>query len=153
MNSYQVRFNVLQAGVYGSPQYRRRVIFWGARRGIPLPEFPIPTHSFESRQWGVQLDTGLKLDHVTRDPDRPHLGAPLRAVTVDDVISDLVSFNSDATKPAAISPSRLAVAAAASSRISQPKFDWYVPHLFFAARVLCSDVASGSLDILSGMTG
>ena len=94
MNSYQVRFSVLQAGVYGSPQYRRRVIFWGARRGIPLPEFPIPTHNFESRQWAVQLDTGLKLDHVARHPSMSHRGAaPLRAVTVDDVISDLVSFS------------------------------------------------------------
>jgi DNA (cytosine-5)-methyltransferase 1 len=93
LNSYQARFSVLQAGVYGSPQYRRRVIFWGARRGVPLPEFPIPTHSFESVQWAVQLDTGLKLDHVARDPDRPHRGAPLRTVTVDDVISDLVSLS------------------------------------------------------------
>jgi site-specific DNA-cytosine methylase len=92
-NSYQVRFSVLQAGVYGSPQHRRRVIFWGARRGLPLPEFPIPTHNFGSSLWAVQLDTGLKLDHVTRDPDRPHRGAPLRAVTVDDVISDLVSLS------------------------------------------------------------
>src|SRR5260221_259236 len=62
---YQVRFSVLQAGVYGSPQGRRRVIFWGARRGVPLPEFPIPTHNFETTQWAVQLDTGLKLDHVS----------------------------------------------------------------------------------------
>ncbi|KAF8503256.1 S-adenosyl-L-methionine-dependent methyltransferase [Russula emetica] len=90
---YQVRFSVLQAGVYGSPQNRRRVIFWGARRGLPLPEFPIPTHNFESKQWTVQLDTGLRLDHVTRDPDRPHRGAPLRTVTVDDVISDLPKFD------------------------------------------------------------
>ena len=29
-NRYQVRFSVLQAGVYGSPQHRPRVIFWGA---------------------------------------------------------------------------------------------------------------------------
>ena len=88
-----MRFSILQAGVYGSPQHRRRVIFWGARRGLPLPEFPIPTHNFESPKWAVQLDTGLRLDHVTRDPDRPHRGAPLRAVTVDDVISDLVSLS------------------------------------------------------------
>jgi DNA (cytosine-5)-methyltransferase 1 len=101
-----VRFSVLQAGVYGSPQNRRRVIFWGARRGLPLPEFPIPTHNFESKQWTVQLDTGLRLDHVMRDPDRPHRGAPLRTVTVDDVISDLVSLSrqSVAAGPASISP-------------------------------------------------
>jgi DNA (cytosine-5)-methyltransferase 1 len=92
-NRYQARFSVLQAAVYGSPQSRRRVIIWGALRGIPLPEFPIPTHNFETSIWGVQLDTGLKLDHVTRDPGRPHRGAPLRAITVDDAISDLVSFS------------------------------------------------------------
>ena len=92
-NRYQVRFSVLQAGVYGAPQGRRRVIFWGARRGVPLPEFPIPSHNFETTAWAVQLDTGLKLDHVSRDPDRPHRGAPLRAVTVDDAISDLVRFS------------------------------------------------------------
>ncbi len=90
-DSYQVRFNVLQAGVYGSPQNRRRVIIWGARRGAPLPEFPIPTHNFDTTQWSVLLDTGLKLEPVTRDPERPHRGAALRAVTVDDAISDLVS--------------------------------------------------------------
>ncbi|KAI9446182.1 S-adenosyl-L-methionine-dependent methyltransferase [Lactarius indigo] len=100
---YQVRFNVLQAGVYGSPQNRRRIIIWGARRGIPLPEFPIPTHYFETTQWNVQLDTGLRLEPVTRDPERPHRGAPLRAVTVDDAISDL------------------------------PKFDWKNPHVVIKA--------------------
>jgi len=100
---YQVRFSVLQAGVYGSPQHRRRVIFWGARRGFPLPEFPVPTHNFETKQWAVQLNTGLKLEHVARDPDRPHRGAPLRAVTVEDAISDL------------------------------PKFDWKNPHVVIEA--------------------
>ena len=113
VNSYQVRFSALQAGVYGSPQHRRRVIFWGARRGVPLPEFPIPTHNFESTMWAVQLDTGLKLDHVARDPDRPHRGAPLRAVTVDDVISDLVSFNHSLERHIQLTA---APSAAASSR-------------------------------------
>ncbi|KAH9180823.1 S-adenosyl-L-methionine-dependent methyltransferase [Lactarius sanguifluus] len=100
---YQVRFNVLQAGVYGSPQNRRRIIIWGARRGIPLPNFPIPTHYFETTQWNVQLDTGLRLEPITRDPERPNRGAPLRAVTVDDAISDL------------------------------PKFDWKNPHVVIKA--------------------
>jgi DNA (cytosine-5)-methyltransferase 1 len=129
MVSYQVRFSVLQAGVYGSPQNRRRVIFWGALRGLPLPEFPIPTHNFISKQWAVQLDTGLKLDHVTRDPDRPHRGAPLRAVTVDDVISDLVRFSVIsyvAAEPSFISPSRPCFCCVC---VSQPKFDWSVLHL------------------------
>jgi hypothetical protein len=43
-------------------------------------------------QCSVLLDTGLKLEPVTRDPESAHRGAPLRAVTVDDAISDLVSL-------------------------------------------------------------
>ncbi|KAI9459440.1 S-adenosyl-L-methionine-dependent methyltransferase [Lactarius psammicola] len=118
---YQVRFNVLQAGNYGSPQNRRRVIIWGARRGVPLPEFPIPTHYFETTQWNVQLDTGLKLEPVTRDPERPHRGAPLRAVTVDDAISDL----SGAYHLTRYRPTR--------PRAWQPKFDWKNPHMIIKA--------------------
>lgn len=152
-NSYQVRFSVLQAGVYGSPQNRRRVIFWGARRGLPLPEFPIPTHNFDSKLWAVQLDTGLRLDHVSRDPDRPHRGAPLRAVTVDDVISDLVSLSCQSFCRQLQSPlqSHHCVPLLISTFVCdlQPKFDWYVP-----PPLLCSNATSDeSLDILSGTIG
>ena len=106
-DSYQARFNVLQAGAYGSPQNRRRIIIWGARRGIPLPEFPIPTHCFEMTHWGVQLDTGLRLEPITRNPERPHRGAPLRAVTVDDAISDLVSSAANCQKYPNARPTRI----------------------------------------------
>ena len=120
-----MRFSVLQAGVYGSPQNRRRVIFWGARRGLPLPEFPIPTHIFDSKLWAVQLDTGLRLDHVSRDPDRPHRGAPLQAVTVDDVISDLVSLSSHSVAGCR-ARFNLTIANPYFVCVLQPKFDWYV---------------------------
>lgn len=124
---------MLQAGVYGSPQGRRRVIFWGARRGVPLPEFPIPTHNFETALWAVQLDTGLKLDHVGRDPDMPHRGAPLRAVTVDDAISDLVRLSHFSTLRSLleVSPSRVPFYCFCVC-VAQPKFDWYVTPLLFA---------------------
>ncbi len=139
-NSYQVRFNVLQAGFYGSPQHRRRIIFWGARRGIPLPEFPIPTHVFAT-QWSVQLDTGLRLDHVARDPDRPHRGAPLRAVTVDDVISDLVRFSHSFYR----CQTYLCLAVAFASH--SPSLTGTYPHLFVVRFFCCSDVVPESLHI------
>ncbi|KAI0064526.1 S-adenosyl-L-methionine-dependent methyltransferase [Artomyces pyxidatus] len=91
---YQARFKVLQAGHYGAPQGRRRVIFWGARRGVPLPLFPVPTHCFE-RQHDVLLRTGKKLHPVTRslDPDEHNGAAPLYPVTVEDAIGDLPPFD------------------------------------------------------------
>src|SRR3954470_8057329 len=39
---YQVQHTVLQAGAFGVPQSRQRVIIWGARAGFTLPEFPQP---------------------------------------------------------------------------------------------------------------
>ncbi len=42
---YQVRapWRVLNAASYGTPQDRERLILLGARRGLPLPEYPSPT--------------------------------------------------------------------------------------------------------------
>jgi len=92
---YQVRYRLLQSGQYGVPQSRRRVIFWGAKRGISLPEFPIPVYAFAPKagQLGVSLPTGGRLDPITRSRDRSdyHFFAPLRPVSVDDAVSDLVS--------------------------------------------------------------
>jgi DNA (cytosine-5)-methyltransferase 1 len=96
LSSYQVRVKVLQAGQYGAPQSRKRVIFWGAKRGILLPEFPKPTHAFQA-SFFYKLPTGDTLQPATRskDPKRPHQLAPLNAVTVNDAIGDLVG-----TRPA-----------------------------------------------------
>lgn len=90
---YQVRFKVLQAAQYGVPQSRRRVIFWGAKRGIPLPDFPVPVYAHEKGMHRVNLPTGTMLNPPTRsrDPDNPHQYAPLRPITVDASIGDLVS--------------------------------------------------------------
>ncbi|KII89181.1 hypothetical protein PLICRDRAFT_160365 [Plicaturopsis crispa FD-325 SS-3] len=92
---YQARFKVLQAGQYGSPQNRKRVIFWGAKRGIPLPEFPIPTHCFPRGSFFHSLPTGAKVPPVTRSKleDNLHQSAPFHFVTVYDAISDLPAFD------------------------------------------------------------
>jgi hypothetical protein len=44
MTSYQVRIALLDAASYGAASYRKRVFFLGARKGVPLPTFPAPSH-------------------------------------------------------------------------------------------------------------
>ncbi|KAJ7578378.1 S-adenosyl-L-methionine-dependent methyltransferase [Mycena floridula] len=89
---YQVHFKVLQAAQYGSPQSRARVIFWGAQRGLKIPEFPIPTHAYPAHEYKLGSE-GIILPSVTRSrTDSHHKFAPLPAVTVNDAIGDLPPF-------------------------------------------------------------
>lgn len=46
---YQVKFAVLQAGQYGVPQSRRRLVLIAAAPGYKLPNFPEPQHVFSPR--------------------------------------------------------------------------------------------------------
>lgn len=50
---YQVTFGVLQAGHYGIPQTRRRLILMASAPGYFLPKYPEPLHVFNRR--GTQL--------------------------------------------------------------------------------------------------
>lgn len=50
---YQVTFGVLQAGHYGVPQTRRRLILMASAPGYVLPKYPEPLHVFNRR--GTQL--------------------------------------------------------------------------------------------------
>lgn len=90
---YQSKFAVLQAAQYGVPQGRKRVIFWGARRDVLMPEWPIPTHCSPIKLIRVVLPTGSALLPIIRnkcegglDDDR---SAPLHFVTVNEAIGDL----------------------------------------------------------------
>ncbi|KAG8935978.1 hypothetical protein FRC02_005174 [Tulasnella sp. 418] len=85
---YQVHCNLLQAGAYGAPQSRFRLIFLAAKRGLPLPEFPIPTHSFPHQQFNIDMNDG----YDAFKPPNNHIG-PFPAVTVDDALSDLPLFD------------------------------------------------------------
>ncbi|KAI0780552.1 S-adenosyl-L-methionine-dependent methyltransferase [Trametes elegans] len=96
---YQVHFKVMQAGQHGAPQGRRRVIFLGARRDVPLPAFPLPQYCFTKAVHNFKLPTGELLYPLTRKGvDRQgrefeHQCAPLSCVTVADAINDLPRFD------------------------------------------------------------
>ncbi|GJE87065.1 BAH and Dcm domain-containing protein [Phanerochaete sordida] len=96
---YQVHCKVLQAAQYGAPQARERVFFWAARRDVPLPNFPWPTHHYARGAHNFKLPTGEELCRPVRvtPHESAHGGeyeqyAPLRGVTVEDAISDLRRF-------------------------------------------------------------
>ncbi|KAG0701495.1 hypothetical protein DFH29DRAFT_1000139 [Suillus ampliporus] len=95
--NYQVEFNVLHAAHYGAPQARKRVLFVAARQGVPLPEFPIPTHFFpHTRVQRVKLPTGAYLGPVSRlkyGDNNGDLSAPLHFVTIHEAIGDLPPFD------------------------------------------------------------
>lgn len=83
---YQVTFGILQAGHYGIPQTRRRLIVMAAAPGTPLPRYPEPLHVFHKRGCqlsfqvnGVRYTTGMKWTE----------SAPYRMITVRDAMSDL----------------------------------------------------------------
>ena len=86
---YQVGFNILQAGHYGVAQTRRRLIVTAAAPGETLPLDPEPVHNFCGSHF---LDVDIDGRRYTTTTSRP--GAPRRALTVWDTISDLPPINS-----------------------------------------------------------
>lgn len=89
LSRYQVRFSVLQAGDFGTPQSRRRLIYVAALSGRTLPEFPLPTHHFHKRPQYMKLPTwGNAPIAIREDGCAPHF-----EVTVRDAISDLPQFD------------------------------------------------------------
>uniref|UniRef100_T1J9Q0 DNA (cytosine-5-)-methyltransferase n=1 Tax=Strigamia maritima TaxID=126957 RepID=T1J9Q0_STRMM len=82
---YQCTFGLLQAGNYGVPQRRRRVFILAAAPGEKLPQFPLPTHVFNSHS-----TNSITIDGIQMIPRHnwPTL-APYRNVTVRDTLSDL----------------------------------------------------------------
>lgn len=94
---YQHQIALMQAGRYGVPQSRERVIILASRGDIPLPDFPLPTHVFNKHATRKKLANGEQLQPIQRSGDNhPFLHnclcAPLPTVTVDDYLDDLVSL-------------------------------------------------------------
>jgi len=81
---YQVRFGVLNAAFYGVGQSRKRAFLMAAAPGETMPEWPMPQTCFNSPQLTFELPCGTRFSAV---PQRK--SAPLRAVTVRDMIGDL----------------------------------------------------------------
>ncbi|CAN7976045.1 unnamed protein product, partial [Ixodes persulcatus] len=83
---YQCCFGVLQAGSYGLPQDRKRLVILAAAPGELLPRFPEPKTSFPSNNFVTVK--GKKFGPITTWCT----SAPLRSITLRDAISDLASL-------------------------------------------------------------
>lgn len=87
---YQVRFSLLQAGHYGTPQTRTRFFLIAADRKHELPELPQPTHDFPVvDKLEIKLPGGRSIEPVRTVPGI----APHRFVSTRDAISDLPVFH------------------------------------------------------------
>lgn len=84
---YQVRMDLLQAGQYGVPQTRRRIIFWGAKLGVEMPLCPQPTHCFPKKNGAITLPNRRTLTNSIK-----RSSAAYPAVVVGDVITDLPGY-------------------------------------------------------------
>ncbi|KAH7906528.1 S-adenosyl-L-methionine-dependent methyltransferase, partial [Hygrophoropsis aurantiaca] len=88
--NYQVRFALLQAAHYGTPQTRVRFFMIAAKPGTPLPEFPQPSHSFpEADSLRIPSTRGKYIRPIRTTPGT----APHQFVSIDDAISDLLRFD------------------------------------------------------------
>ncbi|XP_054016177.1 DNA (cytosine-5)-methyltransferase 1-like isoform X1 [Hylaeus anthracinus] len=83
---YQCTFGILQAGNYGVPQTRRRMVIMAAAPGETLPNYPEPTHVFSKRvcQLSVLVDNKKYSSNCTWTES-----APFRTINVKDAMSDL----------------------------------------------------------------
>ncbi|OCH84951.1 S-adenosyl-L-methionine-dependent methyltransferase, partial [Obba rivulosa] len=87
---FQLRYGLLQAAHYGTPQSRIRFFLTASRRGLPLPLFPEPTHYFPVKD-GLQIKFP---DSESASAVRTANGvAPFRFVSIEDAIADLPPFH------------------------------------------------------------
>ncbi|XP_076753512.1 DNA (cytosine-5)-methyltransferase PliMCI [Xylocopa sonorina] len=83
---YQCTFGILQAGNYGIPQTRRRLIILAAAPGEVLPKYPEPTHVFSKR--ACQLSVIVDNKKYSSNCDWSE-SAPYRTISVRDAMYDL----------------------------------------------------------------
>ncbi|CAB3236806.1 unnamed protein product [Arctia plantaginis] len=92
---YQCTFGILQAGNYGVPQTRRRLIIFAAAPGFSLPLYPEPTHVFSRRACSLTttIDGKRFVTNIHWDD-----AAPRRTCTIRDAMSDLPHISNGANK-------------------------------------------------------
>ncbi|KAM3965336.1 DNA cytosine-5 methyltransferase [Aphomia sociella] len=92
---YQCTFGILQAGNYGVPQTRRRLIILASAPGYKLPSYPEPTHVFSRRACSLTttIDGKRFVTNIQWDDS-----APRRTCTIHDAMSDLPRICNGANK-------------------------------------------------------
>ncbi|KAL0571093.1 hypothetical protein V5O48_010860 [Marasmius crinis-equi] len=88
--NYQVRFALLQAGHYGTPQDRIRFFLVAAKLGKPLPELPQPTHDFDNVN---SLPMRLPNERVARPIVTGRGRALHKMVNIEDACHDLLRWD------------------------------------------------------------
>ena len=92
---YEVRtpWKVLNAGNYGTPQFRERLILFGCRKGEALPDYPTPTTNVSGRkQMFVDLPEGPTCGDALGDlPDADSFQALLESDAVKTADCELYS--------------------------------------------------------------
>lgn len=90
---YRSRLGILQAGYYGLPQNRWRVLIVAAAAGHALPQFPSPVHTFpRTTIFGATAFRANVVKPVAAGPEL--FWHPKPTVTVGDAISDLPQIES-----------------------------------------------------------